>query len=118
VGGVSPGRGHRAGRIGSLLVGIPTGAGLAYAGRVGTGFTQPVLQALEEVLAPLRRDSPPFAGPVPPVQARNVTWVEPRLVIGVSYAERTPDGILRAASFEGLRATRNGPAAGGLAPGG
>ena len=28
VGGISPGRGHRAGRIGSLLVGIPSGAGL------------------------------------------------------------------------------------------
>ena len=115
VGGISPGRGHRAGRIGSLLVGIPSGAGLVYAGRVGTGFTQPVLRALEEVLAPLRRDSPPFSGPIPPVQARNVTWVEPRLVIGVSYAEQTPDGILRAASFQGLRATRNGSAAGPLA---
>jgi len=115
VGGISPGRGHRAGRIGSLLVGIPSGAGLVYAGRVGTGFTQPVLRALEEVLAPLRRDSPPFSGPIPPVQARNVTWVEPRLVIQVSYAEQTPDGILRAAAFQGLKATRNGPATGTLA---
>ena len=115
VGGISPGRGQRAGRIGSLLVGIPSGAGLAYAGRVGTGFTQPVLRALEEVLAPLRRDSPPFSGPIPPVQARNVTWVEPRLVIQVSYAEQTPDGILRAAAFQGLTATRNGSAAGPLA---
>jgi bifunctional non-homologous end joining protein LigD len=112
VGGISPGRGQRAGRIGSLLVGIPSGAGLAYAGRVGTGFTQPVLRALGEVLAPLRRDSPPFSGPIPPAQARNVTWVEPRLVIQVSYAEQTPDGILRAAAFQGLTATRNGPAAG------
>ena len=115
VGGISPGRGHRAGGIGSLLVGIPTGAGLVYAGRVGTGFTQPVLRALEEVLAPLQQDSPPFSGPVPPLQARNVTWVEPRLVIQVSYAEQTPDGILRAAAFQGLGATRNGSAAGTLA---
>jgi bifunctional non-homologous end joining protein LigD len=112
VGGISPGRGQRAGRIGSLLVGIPSGAGLVYAGRVGTGFTQPVLRALGEVLAPLRRDSPPFSGPIPPGQARNVTWVEPRLVIQVSYAEQTPDGILRAAAFQGLTANRNGPAAG------
>lgn len=103
VGGISPGRGHRAGQIGSLLVGIPAGEGLVYAGRVGTGFTRPVLQMLEQLLAPLRRDSPPFSSPVPPVQARNVTWVEPSLVIEVSYAEQTPDGILRAASFEGLK---------------
>lgn len=107
VGGVSPGRGHRAGRIGSLLVGIPGRAGLAYAGRVGTGFTEPELQALEGLLAPLRRDSPPFSGPVPPAQARNVTWVEPRLVIKVSYAEQTPDGILRAAAYQGVKAARD-----------
>ena len=105
VGGISPGRGHRTGRIGSLLVGIPAGPGLVYAGRVGTGFTQPELRALEGLLSPLRRDSPPFSGPVPPAQARDVTWVEPRLVVEVSYAEQTPDGILRAAAFQGLKAT-------------
>ncbi|HEX9352319.1 MAG TPA: non-homologous end-joining DNA ligase [Streptosporangiaceae bacterium] len=105
VGGISPGRGHRAGRIGSLLVGIPAGPGLVYAGRVGTGFTQPELRALEGLLTPLRRDSPPFSGPVPLPQARDVTWVEPRLVIEVSYAERTADGILRAAAYQGLKAT-------------
>ena len=114
VGGMSPGRGHRAGQIGSLLVGIPAGAGLVYAGRVGTGFTQPELRALEGLLAPLRRDSPPFSGPVPRAQAANVTWVEPRLVIEVSYAERTPDGILRAASYQGLKAARDEHGAGSL----
>jgi bifunctional non-homologous end joining protein LigD len=66
VGGISPGRGHRAGQIGSLLVGIARPGGLAYAGRVGTGFTQPELRRLEQLLAPLRRDGPAFAGPVPP----------------------------------------------------
>ena len=100
VGGISPGRGHRTGLIGSLLVGIPAGPGLVYAGRVGTGFTQPELRALEGLLTPLRRDSPPFSSPVPPAHARDVTWVEPRLVIEVSYAEQTPDGVLRAAAYQ------------------
>ena len=108
VGGISPGRGHRAGQIGSLLVGIPGAGGLAYAGRVGTGFTQPELRRLEQLLAPLRQDRPPFAGPVPPAQARDVTWVEPRVVIEVSYAELTPDGILRAASYQGIATRHNG----------
>ncbi|MGH3069536.1 MAG: non-homologous end-joining DNA ligase, partial [Streptosporangiaceae bacterium] len=105
VGGISPGRGQRSGRIGSLLVGVPGPAGLTYAGRVGTGFAQPELRRLEQLLAPLRRDSPPFAGPVPAAQARDVTWVEPRLVIEVSYAELTPDGLLRAASYQGVKAS-------------
>jgi bifunctional non-homologous end joining protein LigD len=118
VGGISPGRGQRSGRIGSLLVGLPGPQGLTYAGRVGTGFTQPELRRLEQLLVPLRRDSPPFTGPVPPAQARDVTWVEPGLVIEVSYAELTPDGILRAASYQGVKAsggagtlTLSGPAA-------
>ena len=34
-----------------------------------------------------------------------MTWVEPRLVIEVSYAELTPDGILRAASYQGIKAS-------------
>ncbi len=109
VGGISPGRGHRAGQIGSLLVGIAGPGGLAYAGRVGTGFTQPELRRLEQLFAPLRRDRPPFAGPVPPAQARDVTWVEPRVVVEVSYAELTPDGILRAASYQGVTGGSNGP---------
>ena len=108
VGGISPGQGHRAGQIGSLLVGIPGPGGLAYAGRVGTGFTQPELRRLEQLFAPLRRDRPPFAGPVPPAQARDVTWVEPRVVIEVGYAELTPDGILRAASYQGIAARSTG----------
>jgi bifunctional non-homologous end joining protein LigD len=112
VGGISPGRGHRAGQIGSLLVGIPGPGGLAYAGRVGTGFTQPELRRLEQLLAPLRRDRPPFAGPVPPAQ--DVTWLEPRVVIEVSYAELTPDGILRAASYQGISALSTGRGAGTL----
>jgi bifunctional non-homologous end joining protein LigD len=115
VGGISPGRGHRAGQIGSLLVGIPGPGGLAYAGRVGTGFTQPELRRLEQLFAPLRRDRPPFAGPVPPAQ--DVTWVEPRVVIEVSYAELTPDGILRAASYQGVAALSNGRGAGTLTAG-
>jgi bifunctional non-homologous end joining protein LigD len=108
VGGISPGRGHRAGQIGSLLVGIPGPGGLAYAGRVGTGFTQPELRRLEQLFASLRRDRPPFADPVPPAQARDVTWVQPRVVIEVSYAELTPDGILRAASYQGIAARSTG----------
>ncbi len=114
VGGISPGRGHRAGQIGSLLVGIPGPDGLAYAGRVGTGFTQPELRRLEQLFASLRRDRPPFAGPVLPAQARDVTWVEPRVAIQVSYAELTPDGLLRAASYQGIATRPNGRGAGTL----
>jgi bifunctional non-homologous end joining protein LigD len=103
VGGISPGAGVRAGQIGSLLVGVQTAGGLAYSGRVGTGFNQQSLDLLAARLAPLRRPDPPFATAVPPEHARSALWVEPRLVIEVAFAGWTSAGRIRAASYQGLR---------------
>ncbi|HEY4854796.1 MAG TPA: non-homologous end-joining DNA ligase [Streptosporangiaceae bacterium] len=114
VGGISPGQGERAGQIGSLLVGVPAGPGLVYAGRVGTGFTRPEMGLLLARLAPLRRDSPPFTTPVPAAHARNVIWVQPQLVIEVTFAEWTPGGILRAAAYRGMKVGGNRAGAGPL----
>ncbi|HUZ35586.1 MAG TPA: non-homologous end-joining DNA ligase, partial [Streptosporangiaceae bacterium] len=79
VGGWKPGEGGRTGQIGSLLIGVHDQAGLAYAGHVGTGFSQQALRMLRERLAPLRRDTSPFATPVPPEHARPAVWVDPAL---------------------------------------
>ena len=43
-----------------------------------------------------------------------MTWVEPDVVIQVGYAELTPDGILRAASYQGIVARSNRRGAGTL----
>jgi bifunctional non-homologous end joining protein LigD len=107
VGGIIAGQGQRAGRIGSLLAGVPAGGGLAYAGRVGTGFTRSGLAMLEARLAPLRQDGSPFTTPVPGADSRRAVWVRPELVIEVSFAEWTPGGVLRAAAY---RTIKPGPA--------
>lgn len=107
IGGIRPGRGDRAGQIGSLLVGIPDDAGtLHYAGRVGTGFTSATLASLGRSLAPLGTDRNPFAG-VPGADAADAIWVEPRYVGEVEFAEFTPGGILRHARWRGLRPDRD-----------
>lgn len=103
IGGWQPGRGGRAGQIGSLLVGVGEAGGLAYAGHVGTGFSQRALRLLSERLAPLRRAGSPFATPVPPAQARSAVWTEPSLVIEVDFAGWTRAGRMRAPSYRGLR---------------
>lgn len=103
VGGWKPGEGARAGQIGSLLVGVYGPAGLTYAGHVGTGFTERTLGLLGTALAGLRQSSSPFAAPVPREHARGAVWVQPRLVIEVTFAVWTPEGRLRAASYQGLR---------------
>jgi bifunctional non-homologous end joining protein LigD len=107
VGGWKPGEGGRTGQIGSLLIGVHDQAGLAYAGHVGTGFSQQALRMLGERLAPLRRDTSPFATPVPPEHARPAVWVDPALVIEVSFTGWTRAGRLRAPSFQGLRTDKD-----------
>ena len=103
VGGMRPGKGRRAGQVGSLLVGVQTGHGLAYAGRVGTGFNEQSLRMLGERLAPLRRAASPFGTSVPAEHARDALWVEPRLVVEVAFAGWTSAGRMRAPSYRGLR---------------
>ena len=103
VGGIRPGKGRRAGLVGSLLVGVQTEEGLAYAGRVGTGFDEQQLRMLSERLTPLRRATSPFGASVPAEHARDAQWVEPRLVIEVAFAGWTSAGRMRAPSYRGLR---------------
>ena len=102
VGGWFPGEGRRADRIGSLLLGQPTSdGGLCFVGNVGTGFTEQELRRLCDRLTPLVRETSPFtSGGVP--KKRSV-FVDPVVVVGVEYTERTKDGILRHPSYKGER---------------
>jgi bifunctional non-homologous end joining protein LigD len=103
IGGWRPGKGNRTGQIGSLLVGVQEPDGLAYAGHVGTGFTDRALRQLTEQLAPLRRETSPFAVPLPADHARDAVWAEPVLVAEVSFTGWTRAGRMRAPSYQGLR---------------
>lgn len=102
VGGIRPGRGERAGGIGSLLLGIPDDEGLRYVGRVGSGYSARELTRLEELLRPLRSDVDPFVG-VPAADASDALWLRPEIVGEVEYAEFTPGGTLRHARWRGVR---------------
>lgn len=102
IAGIRPGKGGRSSTFGSLLLGIPGGDGLRYAGRVGSGFSDATLAALMKRLLPLRTDENPLVG-VPPLDARDALWVRPELVGEVEYGEFTPGGILRHPRWRGLR---------------
>jgi bifunctional non-homologous end joining protein LigD len=103
IGGWKPGEGRRKGAIGSLLLGVPGPDGLEYAGHVGTGFTEKMLRDLEADLAPLKRDTSPFATTVPREHARDAHWVEAEIVGEVAFSEWTREGRLRHPAWRGLR---------------
>jgi bifunctional non-homologous end joining protein LigD len=100
--GWRPGKGTRARRIGSLLMGIPGSDGYRYVGRVGTGFTEKELDALLPRLERIERVTSP-ATDVPSADASDAHWVTPRLVGEVEFAEWTPAGRIRQPSWRGLR---------------
>ena len=73
---------------------------LRYAGKVGSGFDEHLLGTLAKRLSALKRSDSPLADPP---RERGIQWVKPQLVCEAAYTERTDDGILRQASFMGLR---------------
>jgi bifunctional non-homologous end joining protein LigD len=98
-------------RIGSLLLGYYTPDGkLLYAGRAGTGMPVAELERLWRRLQPLVTDRMPLSEPPPrgsrfgsPLVLSRVHWVRPEMVVEVSYAEWTPDGLLRHVVYLGER---------------
>ena len=103
VGGWTPGQGRRGGGIGALLLGIPGDDGLGYVGKVGTGFSDQVLDDLAARLGRLERDKPPFIGTLPRAQVAGAHWVRPTLVGEIRFTEWTGDGRLRHPTWRGLR---------------
>ncbi len=101
VGGFTEPAGSRKG-FGALLVGYYDGESLRYAGRVGSGFSQRVLEELHARLLELERPEAPF-DPAPRDGTGQLHWVEPLLVAQVAFAEWTSEGVLRQPSFQGLR---------------
>lgn len=97
-------------QIGSLLLGVHDDSGaLVSAGSVGTGWSSQEARALKQQLQPLEVDKSPFTAPPgkPGRWSRRVAgserWVKPQRVAEVEFAEWTPDGQVRHASYVSMR---------------
>ena len=89
--------------IGSLVLGAFDKGALEYVGRVGTGFTQKMAAELFARLETLQTKASPFAHKLSAEEARQVVYVEPKLVAEIEFRAWTADGHLRHAAFRGLR---------------
>ncbi len=92
--------GPRAG-FGALHLGVMEGPRMVYAGRVGSGFTEPDLEEIRGLLEGTRCSKAPVSGQFP--TGAEYLWVEPRLVVEVRFTEYTAAGQLRQPVFLRLR---------------
>ena len=99
VGGYTAPAGARQ-HLGALLVGLYDGVDLRYVGKVGSGYTGESLADLAKRLEPLRTAMSPFSDAP---RMKDATWVRPKLVAQLAFAEWTADDKLRQPVFLGLR---------------
>ena len=95
--------------VGSLLLGYHEDGALRHAGSVGTGWGAATGRELHAQLVTLEIDKPA----VDPASVRpgrwskrsagSERWVKPQVVVEVAFAEWTPEGHVRHATFRGVR---------------
>ena len=103
-------RGSRGG-FGALQLGDWVEGELVYAGRAGSGFSDKQLGEVRKALEEAKRKTPPCNGPRPwPTEkklpgkrsipdAKDTSWVEPKVVCEVRFKEWTEEGLLRQPVF-------------------
>ncbi|HYG21684.1 MAG TPA: non-homologous end-joining DNA ligase [Verrucomicrobiae bacterium] len=118
IGGYTEPQGSRS-HFGALLIGYYAGNKLQFCSKVGTGFNEKLLKSMFERFQELKHSDCPFANlpekkvssrwgrPFTAAEMRRCTWVEPKLVCQVRFAEWTRDGHLRQPAFVGLREDKN-----------
>jgi len=100
IAGYTAPRGSRHG-FGAIVLGLyEKPRKLVYAGKVGTGFDDERLASLSKKFAQLKAKESPLENPP---RETGVTWLKPKLVAQVEFAERTDEGLIRHGSFMGLR---------------
>ncbi len=100
IGGYTAPRGSRT-KFGALLLGYYMNGEFKYAGKVGTGFNQELLDLLYAKMIKLKQAQSPFSDYA--LNSKSITWLQPKLIAEIGFAEWTKDGRLRHPRFIGIR---------------
>ena len=98
----------------SILLGYYEGKDLVFCGKCRQGFNPVGRRRLLEIMRPLLAESCPFSNlpssrkshfgeGITADEMKELCWLKPKLVAQVSFTEWTNYGLLRHATFEGLR---------------
>lgn len=104
--GYTEGSGSRSKYFGALHLAEKENGQLQYRGKVGTGFNESSLDEIYNALASLEEIKKPVDHDIE--AEKETTWVEPRIVVEVSYGRLTENNIFREAVFQRLRPDLSG----------
>lgn len=99
--GYNNGKGNRKDAFGGLHLAQWQGEELVYRGKVGTGFDDATIKEIFTRIKKLKEIKKPVEGKV--LDEKVSTWVEPKLMLEVTYASLTPDKNFREPVFVRLR---------------
>jgi DNA ligase D-like protein (predicted ligase)/DNA ligase D-like protein (predicted 3'-phosphoesterase) len=97
--GYTKGTGARGKTFGALILGLYDKGEPVFIGKVGTGFTDKMLEEMSTAFRSLETQNAPFNPEIPD----KITWLKPKLVAEIGYQAVTHDRKLRMPRFHGLR---------------
>ena len=97
--GYTKGTGVRAKTFGALILGLFDKGNPVFVGKVGTGFSDELLENLSSTFKKLKTEKAPFRTGLP----EEITWLKPKLVAEIIYQVVTKDSRLRMPRFRSLR---------------
>ena len=85
--------------LGAVHVAEDAGGSLRYVGAVGSGFSREAAAAMQKRLDALGKPTPAVMG----LRIKGARWSLPKLRVDVNYRATTREGLLRHASYKGVR---------------